>query len=326
MSRAAALRAAGAARAAARGAGVAAGDIRRTRPFRSRLAGKPVPAFALAAGVAGQAGLSSADLATGRRGWSISSPAGACRASPKRRCCGELKRRGVAIDGIAVRDRPEDLAAFLAAQRRSVSSGSAPTAQSRVQIALGSSGVPESFIVDGRGIIRYQHIGPIEAAATCPTILAQAGEGANEAVAAPASRCWSPRSPLLADSDLPPAYWANRQLPDPRQEAKAAGADGGAALPGLPGPVDRRSATPSWPATCATWFAGGSPRARSPTAIRAWLIERYGNWISYARRSSRRPGRCGWRRLRCLLAGALLVRRRIGAEARLMGWLDPRCC
>jgi cytochrome c biogenesis protein CcmG/thiol:disulfide interchange protein DsbE len=32
-----------------------------------------------------------------------------------------------------------------------------------VQIALGSSGVPESFIVDGKGVIRYQHIGPIEA-------------------------------------------------------------------------------------------------------------------------------------------------------------------
>ena len=27
--------------------------------------------------------------------------------------------------------------------------------------------------------------------------------------------------PLFADSNLPPAYWANRQLPDPRQEAKA---------------------------------------------------------------------------------------------------------
>ena len=28
-------------------------------------------------------------------------------------------------------------------------------------------------------------------------------------------------APLLADSNLPPAYWANRQLPDPRQEARA---------------------------------------------------------------------------------------------------------
>ena len=42
----------------------------------------------------------------------------------------------------------------------------------RVQIALGSSGVPESFIVDGRGIIRYQHIGPI-AASDVPMILSK---------------------------------------------------------------------------------------------------------------------------------------------------------
>ena len=32
------------------------------------------------------------------------------------------------------------------------------------QIALGSAGVPETFIVDGAGIIRGQHIGPITAA------------------------------------------------------------------------------------------------------------------------------------------------------------------
>jgi cytochrome c-type biogenesis protein CcmH len=27
--------------------------------------------------------------------------------------------------------------------------------------------------------------------------------------------------PLFADSNLPPAYWANRELPDARQESKA---------------------------------------------------------------------------------------------------------
>ena len=27
--------------------------------------------------------------------------------------------------------------------------------------------------------------------------------------------------PLLADSNLPPAYWSNRELPDTRQEAQA---------------------------------------------------------------------------------------------------------
>jgi cytochrome c biogenesis protein CcmG/thiol:disulfide interchange protein DsbE len=34
-------------------------------------------------------------------------------------------------------------------------------ATSNVQIALGSAGVPETFVVDGRGIIRKQHIGAI---------------------------------------------------------------------------------------------------------------------------------------------------------------------
>jgi cytochrome c biogenesis protein CcmG/thiol:disulfide interchange protein DsbE len=32
---------------------------------------------------------------------------------------------------------------------------------SAIQFALGSSGVPESFVVDARGVIRYQHIGEI---------------------------------------------------------------------------------------------------------------------------------------------------------------------
>ena len=28
-------------------------------------------------------------------------------------------------------------------------------------------------------------------------------------------------APAAADSTMPPAHWANRQLPDPRQEAQA---------------------------------------------------------------------------------------------------------
>ena len=75
----------------------------------------------------------------------------------------ELKRRGVPIFGIAVRDRPEDVAAFL--QRHGnpfFAIGADP--ESQAQIALGSSGVPESYVVDGLGIIRHQHIGPIEPA------------------------------------------------------------------------------------------------------------------------------------------------------------------
>jgi cytochrome c biogenesis protein CcmG/thiol:disulfide interchange protein DsbE len=83
----------------------------------------------------------------------------------------ELKRRGVVIDGIAVRDRPEDVTEFLATNGDPYARIGSDE-QSRIQISFGSSGVPESFIVDGRGIIRYQHIGPIEASEV-PMILAK---------------------------------------------------------------------------------------------------------------------------------------------------------
>jgi len=87
-------------------------------------------------------------------------------------------------------------------------------------------------------------------------------------------------APALADSNLPPAYWAYRQLPDPKQEAKAQAlmeelrclvcqgqsiADSDADLAGDMRDLVRRR------------IAAGD----RPEAIRAWLIERYGDWISY---------------------------------------------
>jgi cytochrome c biogenesis protein CcmG, thiol:disulfide interchange protein DsbE len=72
----------------------------------------------------------------------------------------ELKRRGVKIDAIAIRDRPEDVAAFLARNGDPYERIGSDTA-SRVQLAMGSSGVPETFVVDGKGVIRHQHIGDI---------------------------------------------------------------------------------------------------------------------------------------------------------------------
>ncbi len=127
----------------------------------SRLAGQPVPQFALPPALANKPGLASSDLATGQprllnvfASWCVPCIAEAPVLS-------ELKRRGVAIDAIAIRDRPEDVAAFLASHGDPFDRLGSDD-NSRVQLALGSSGVPESFVVDGRGIIRYQHIGPIE--------------------------------------------------------------------------------------------------------------------------------------------------------------------
>jgi cytochrome c biogenesis protein CcmG/thiol:disulfide interchange protein DsbE len=73
---------------------------------------------------------------------------------------GQLKARGVTIEGIAIRDRPEDVAEFLARNGDPYDRIGADM-RSSVQMALGSSGVPESFVVDGAGIIRHQHVGPI---------------------------------------------------------------------------------------------------------------------------------------------------------------------
>ncbi len=138
--------------------------------IRSRLAGQPVPAFALPAALPGQPGLASNDLKGRPRlvnlfaSWCVP-----CIAEAP--VLEQLKRRGVVIDGIAIRDRPEDLAAFLATHGNPFERIGADNA-SRVQLALGSAGVPESFVVDGRGIIRYQHVGPIEPS-DVPVILTQ---------------------------------------------------------------------------------------------------------------------------------------------------------
>jgi cytochrome c biogenesis protein CcmG/thiol:disulfide interchange protein DsbE len=137
----------------------------------STLEGKEVPAFALPAPMPTKPGLNAADLATGKphlvnvfASWCVP-----CITEVK--VLGELKSRGVLIDGIAVRDRPEDLAEFLA-RNGDPYERIGGDAESRVQIALGSSGVPESFVVDGQGVIRYQHIGPIEGG-DVPLILAK---------------------------------------------------------------------------------------------------------------------------------------------------------
>ena len=140
----------------------------------SKLEGKPLPAFALPAALPSKPGLATRDLATGQprilnifASWCVP-----CIAEVK--ILQQLKSRGVRIDGIAVRDRPQDLAEFLA-RNGDPYDRIGSDSQSEVQIGLGSSGVPESFIVDGRGIIRYQHIGPIEAG-DVPMILRKLGQ------------------------------------------------------------------------------------------------------------------------------------------------------
>ena len=128
----------------------------------SRLEGQQVPRFALSAILPGKPGLTSADLATGKPRLVNVFASWCVPCVTEVGVLSQLQARGVPIDGIAVRDEAPDLAAFLARNGDPYERiGSDP--QSQVQIDLGSSGVPESFVVDGRGVIRYQHIGPIDA-------------------------------------------------------------------------------------------------------------------------------------------------------------------
>lgn len=128
----------------------------------SQMVGKPVPSFTLQPVLSSKPGLSSDDLAKGEprminvfASWCVP-----CIAEAPMLL--ELKRRGVIIDAVAVRDRPEAVRAFLDRHGDPFERiGSDP--ESLVQLSLGASGVPETFIVDGRGIITFQHMGPIDA-------------------------------------------------------------------------------------------------------------------------------------------------------------------
>ena len=127
---------------------------------QSAMIGKPIPAFTLPPAVADRPGLASADLADGRAkllnvfaSWCVPCAAEAPQLA-------RLEASGANIVGVAIRDRPEDVAAFLA-QYGNPFSRIGKDDISAVQLSIGSSGVPETFVIDGRGIIRHQHIGDI---------------------------------------------------------------------------------------------------------------------------------------------------------------------
>ena len=116
-------------------------------------------------------------------------------------------------------------------------------------------------------------------------------------------------APVRSDSDLPAARWANEQLPDPRQEAAARAlmeelrclvcqgqsiADSDAELAG-----DMR-------ALVRQRIAAGE----EPEEVRAWLTERYGDWVSYRPPVEPLTWPLWVAPLIMLAAGALLLRKR----------------
>jgi cytochrome c biogenesis protein CcmG/thiol:disulfide interchange protein DsbE len=140
----------------------------------SQMVGKPLPEFAAQAIMAGQPGIAAADFRDGKprllnvfASWCLP-------------CVTEvpvlmrLKAMGVDVVGVAVHDTAPALEQFLARNGNPYSRiGSDP--QSRIQLSLGSAGVPETFVVDGKGTIVYQHIGVV-AERDIPNLLEKLGQ------------------------------------------------------------------------------------------------------------------------------------------------------
>ncbi|HEY6817427.1 MAG TPA: redoxin family protein [Croceibacterium sp.] len=126
----------------------------------SAMIGQPIPAFDLPPAVADRPGLASGDLADGQpkllnvfASWCVPCAAEAPNLA-------RLEAGGANIVAVAIRDRPDDVARFLEAYGNPFSRIGKDDI-SAVQLSIGSSGVPETFVIDGKGVIRYQHIGDI---------------------------------------------------------------------------------------------------------------------------------------------------------------------
>lgn len=128
----------------------------------STMIGKPVPSFDLPPAYPERPGLALADLKDGKprlmNVWASWCPPCIAEAPHLE----TLRRQGAEIVGVAIRDRPEDVARFLA-RHGNPYTRIGDDKLSEVQLAIGSSGVPETFVIDGQGTIRYQHIGDVRA-------------------------------------------------------------------------------------------------------------------------------------------------------------------
>ena len=122
-------------------------------------------------------------------------------------------------------------------------------------------------------------------------------------------------APALADSLLPPAHYANTQLADPRKEQQARAlmetirclvcqgqsiADSDAEMAG-----DMRA-----------MIRQRIEAGERPEQIRAWLISRYGDWVSYAPRFEPVTWPLWAAPMLLLLAGAWLARKRFRRRRR----------
>jgi cytochrome c biogenesis protein CcmG, thiol:disulfide interchange protein DsbE len=128
----------------------------------SMLLGKKLPVFALP-GQPPSAGFSTAEVTAGGRPAVVNFFASWCvPCAEEAPTLTELKRTGVALWGIAYKDAPDATARFLA-QYGDPYERIGRDAAGTVGIDFGLYGVPESYLVDAGGIVRWRWAGGLSA-------------------------------------------------------------------------------------------------------------------------------------------------------------------
>ena len=126
----------------------------------SQMIEQPLPEFTLAPALDGMPGVSKSDFIGGKprllniwASWCLPCIAEAPHLE-------RLKQEGVEIIGVAVRDRPEAVQDFLNRYGNPYTRIGSDDISS-LMLEVGASGVPETYVIDAKGNIRYRHIGDV---------------------------------------------------------------------------------------------------------------------------------------------------------------------
>ncbi|HYD18949.1 MAG TPA: DsbE family thiol:disulfide interchange protein [Patescibacteria group bacterium] len=128
----------------------------------SAMIGKPLPDFVLPPALPGGAPLESAKLRQADRPYLVNFFASWCLTCRAEQAvlAAYARESGVLVYGIDYKDTRKDVSRWLDAYGNPFAAvGFDDTG--RVAIDWGVYGVPETFVVDSRGIIRYKHVGPL---------------------------------------------------------------------------------------------------------------------------------------------------------------------